>query len=643
MYLFELEKLSKENKNGFIRLIDETYSKQGLNEAIRLIKKSGICVNPYGTGKPKENALYKDVIKLLNDREPEAKQLKDFEAEINTINTLYKKFTDMYLSKTESSLPSDVHVTSYLIALELHLTELQKGMMRDLYYGNVNGLNNNQSDIYENIVQNTGVVLKYFLYKQYPFAGISKRIPKQSLRVAGEHFKNSEMKFLLDTIMELWNYFEADIQVDNNGEVTIKSIGEGALGKHISHLGFMDIRNAKMSRHGYEEYLFNTRYSNTNILPPHSYISSNEKTACDFIEEYFSTTDLSIEFNGISLAELTRAYSIAAQESEKFIRNRKTLRANFNEIALNDVCITKSKYKWINKFVEMGIRKSKAEEILNFMTFDATSNDILECPFIKMENDYVLIPTATYLTDFSRAILLNLSSRGINVSIKGNEFEKLIRQSVNNSNLRCVHLEKKDYECDAVFAIGTDLFFVETKHLSHPTSYREYIRNLDEIYDACVQLERIVNYYTQSTNIEEIKSLLNMDSVSHIHKMVVTNTSQGEKLKINGTHVVDDTYFVGYFERRSPQIVQIEGDTIIASPLFEEYYKGQVNAEQFIDLIEKSPLLQQKKRRIGYHTFNYSEQLGLKFDSYFVKVNTTINPELLSDEEMDKLNSIFNE
>lgn len=123
--------------------------------------------------------------------------------------------------------------------------------------------------------------------------------------------------------------------------------------------------------------------------------------------------------------------------------------------------------------------------------------------------------------------------------------------------------------------------------------------------------------------------------------MVVTNTSQGEKLKINGTYVVDDTYFIGYFERRSPQIVQIDGETVIASPLYEEYYNGQVNTEQFIDLIEKSPLLQQKKQRIGYHTFNYSEQLGLKFDSFFVKVNTTINPDLLSDEEMDKLNSIF--
>lgn len=641
MDFFKLEKLAEENKIEFQNVIFENYRKFGLEEAMILLKKSGICINPYGTGKPKDKVLFNEIVRTLNRDQPDSKQLQNFENEVNIINNLYKKFTLKYMNRIEASIPSGIHVSAYLIALEIFLTEFQQKMVNDLYQGKVNGLNNSSSDFYENIVQNTGLVLKYFIYKQHPFKGISERISKENILAAGEHFNSSQIRCSLDTMMELWNYFESEIREISVEQYLIKAVGNRALGKHISHMSFMDIRNAKMSRHGYEEFLFETVYTKTKVLPPFNYISSNERTACEFIEEYFSITDLNTEFNGILLAELLRAYSIVAIESEKFLRNRKVINFNFKEIALNDVCIAKSKYKWINKFVDVGIRRNKAETILNLMTFDSTSNDIFDCPFIKMGDDYVIIPSATYITDSSRAILLNLNSRKINVSIKGDEFEKLIRQSVINSKLRCIHLEKKDYECDAVFAIENDLFFVESKNLNHPTSYREYARNLDEIHEASTQLERIVEYYTATSNIDEIKNKLGIEQVDSVTKIVVTNSSQGDKIKINGTYVIDDTCFIGYFERRPPQIVEVEGEIVVTTPLFKEYYQGKISREQFLKLIEKSPIVEQNKRRVGYHTFDYSEQLGVKFNDYFVKVNTYVLPELLSEEELDELNRIY--
>jgi hypothetical protein len=639
--MYQLENILKNDKTKFKKLIVDTYKKLGIEEAIRIIKKSGISINPFGSGKPKDNVLFKEILEELYEFEQDNIYLKKFEEEVTTLNKLYKYFSSTYISKIESSLPNEMHVISYLISLEIFLIELQQNMFTNIISDRAYGLNNNAPDLYENIVQTTGLVLKYFLYKGYPFEGISRRVNRKYVLNAGEHFKCSEYRHLLDRILELWSYFETEVNVVDD-VIKIKAVGDNALAKNISHMSFMDIRNAKISRHSYEEFILKQTFQRTNILPPTNFLSLNEKAACEFINEYLFMNDLTIEFDGISLAEYVRAYSVVEMECKKFMKTRKRINVSFKDIALNDVCIAKTKNKWINNFVEAGIRKSSARKILNFMTFSDQSNDLFDCPFIRIGNDYVVVPSASFITDSSRAILLNLNSKEINISIKGNTFENIIRETVGNTGIKCINLDKKDYECDAVFALENDLFFVEAKNLNHPTTYRDYTRNLDEIQEACVQLERIVNYYTLDKNISHIKSILGINRIDSVNKIVLTNTSQGEKLKFNDTYVIDDTLFLGYFNRRSPQIVEIDGNIVISRTLFEEYYEGNINTKQFIGLIEKSPLVESNKRRIEYRTFNYIESLGVSLTDFSVKINSIVTPDFMSNRELEEFNNIYN-
>ncbi|MGE6576048.1 hypothetical protein ACQKFM_14125 [Paenibacillus xylanexedens] len=631
----------KLDKTKFIQTIKNYYEENGIDKTIQLVKKSGICINPYGTGRPREKNLYKDIIEFLKEQDQNSKVLTDFEQEVRHLNDLYKKFNIKYVSEIEGYLTSELHVCSYLIALEIFLTEFNAKTSHDLAIGKINGLNNNFSDIYENIVESTGLVLKYFLYKKYEFNGLSKRIPREFILCAGKHFNSSGIRNYLDTIVELWNYFDNEIEVVGSNQLNIKAMGEHAKGRHISHMMFMDIRNAKMSRQSLEQYIFEQKYTPSKTLPPEGYISKYEKSACEFIQEYFSFEDLNVEFNGIKLSELVRAYSLVAIECDKFIKHRKRISNDFIDISLNDICMGKSKQKWISKFINVGIRKDRVEKILDFMTFDINSNDLFDSPFIKIGNNYVVIPSASYITDSARAILLNLNSKGIDISKKGTEFEKGIREAVSYANVKCIHLEKKDYECDAVFSLGNDLFFIETKHLNHPTSYREYMRNLDDLNDACSQLDRIVGFYLEKENLIKIKNELGLEYINNVYKMVVTNTSQGQTLKVNDTLITDDTHFVGYFKRRPPQIVEISSGVVTTRSLFSEYYEGQVNTEQFINLIELSPLIEQNKKRVDRRIIDLSDQIGIKFEDYYIKINTIVTPEFLSHDEQKEFSSLY--
>ncbi|WP_155987838.1 hypothetical protein [Gorillibacterium massiliense] len=234
-----------------------------------------------------------------------------------------------------------------------------------------------------------------------------------------------------------------------------------------------------------------------------------------------------------------------------------------------------------------------------------------------------------------------MKSKKAEVNIKGELFEEQIRTTVQRAGIHVIHLEKKDYECDAVFSLNNDLFFVEAKHLNDPTSYREYMRNLEEIHDAVNQLNRIADYYEHEEKLEEIKIRLGIKSINCIYRIVVTNTSQGEKLKIEGVYAIDDIGFLGYLLRKPPRKHLMHKDSFHSTPILDEYYVGVPSSKQFIDFLENNPFIDHYKQRIEYVTYDYSEQLGLKFVDFGVKVNTIVSVDKLTPSELEELNQLF--
>ncbi len=620
-------------------LISNTYKNHNLDEVLKLIKMTGICVDFFGSGKPKNEKLFNKAMEtihsLISDKE-ETKKLKEFQTEIMIINSLYKKLIDDYVSPIEQQIPEDIHVAAYVIALELFLSN----DIKRLKYKSE--LNNNRADYFENVAESSGNVLQYLLkYKQFPLENSERKIDFEITKAAFSHIRSSEYREILDILREAWSYFEVDI--NQNSIITATSKGDRTMGKQISHMKFLDVRNAKQARHGYNKHQLygkGSTISKTRKLPPKDFISYNERMTCEFIEEYFSTRDLELKFLDISIAEFIRAYSIISIECELFMKKRK-LNSRYTQISINDVCVSKTKKKWIYLFVEWGLTHKNAEKIFDALVFDKHSKDLFDCPLLKVGEEYIVLPSIASITDPSRALLSNLKSKEVKINIKGELFEEQIRTTFQRAGIQFIHLEKKDYECDAVFSLNNDVFFVEAKHLNDPTSYREYMRNLNEIHDAMNQLNRIVDYYEKEENLESIQNRLGINSINSIFRIVVTNTSQGEKLKIEGVYAIDDIGFSGYLLRRPPRKHLMHKDSFYSTPVFNEYYEGVPNSKQFIDFLENNPFIDHYKQRIEYTTFDYTDQLGLKFVDFGVKVNTIVNVDKLTPSELDEFNQLF--
>lgn len=559
MDMYNLEK-KVNDAGGFLKIIIDAYNEDGISKALALVKKSGICVDFFGTGKPRKTKLFKMTIDELKKLESNTNNnIIKFEKEVILLNRLYKDFIENHLKEIEKLVPDEKHIISYLLALELFLSnDINK------LKGN-SGLNNNRSDIFENVTISAGSVLKYLInYRHFPLRSASEKVDVDFVRKASKHFESSAVKNILDILLELWSYFEVDIE--ESEFITATSKGDKALGKIISHMKFMDVRNAKMARYAHQQFIIYGKGStnvSTRKLPPLGYISYNERMACEFVEEYFSCNKLDIRFLDISISEFIRGYSIIANESEKFLKKRR-LQAKYNDMSIQDICITKTKRKWIYLFVEMGIPKNSAQKIFDLLVFDKTSNDLFDCPLVEIDEEYIVLPSISSVTDPSRALLSNLKNREVDIKIKGTLFEIQLRDTLSKAGIKSIQLNKPDYECDIVFAIENDIFFVESKHFNDPTSYREYRRNLDEIENACLQLDRIAEYYSREENLDAIKRKLELSSINSIYKIVVTNTSSGEKLQFNNTFVIDEVNFSGYFLRKPPLIHDTKKNIVIS-------------------------------------------------------------------------------
>ncbi|GGN98569.1 hypothetical protein [Saccharibacillus kuerlensis] len=630
MEIYKLERLTRREEE-FLKHIHDTIENLSLKAGLDELKKSGICIDIRGTGKPRDNKLYKKIIDDLKNPINQ-NEIENFQKEVEHLNNLYSTFTNVFLKKVDDSLSDELYAEAFLIALEHELSILYE---KKFGFG---GLNDNKADLIENITIFSGAVLKYMRYKKISFNKVTSKIERKYINNAKHHLIGVDLKNTLDTMLELWTYFEAELDTTSSFCVTAK--GKHALGKNITHMKFMDIRNAKISRFAYEKIHYPQKYEFTGVLPPQSFISMEEKMACEFIEEYFSTSDLSIKFNDISLAELVRAYSVVSLECRKFLESR-ILKAERSAYTVNEFCITRTKNKWIKKFVEHGLDKKAANKVFDFMKFDNSSEDLIDNPFIEFGKYYVVVPTACVETDPSRAIMNNFTNRNIGVNLKGTMFEKEISNSLNEVGIKCLPLRHPKYECDALFVIDDILFFVEAKHLRHPVTYKEYAHNLDKISDACKQLDRISAHYMLEENLVKIKEKLNVKNIKSFYKIVVVNTSQGEKLNFNGVQVTDATSFNGYFKRTPPRQIEIKGRNTYPRELFSEYYKGDINAEQFIDFLETAPTLDLYKKRITYQEFDEIESIGFKLIDFYPKINSFVNLDSLSEIELKEFNEVY--
>ncbi|EON73848.1 hypothetical protein [Lysinibacillus sphaericus] len=604
MQIRKLENIKGEN---LLKLIKDHCQQNETNRAIELLKKSGICINTFGGGRPNKNEIFKKAIEAINKQENSNVQLKRFIEEINILNTVYKDFNQNHMSTIEENVPANEHFGAYLIALELKLRSLHSELSEE------NG------NISENIIQSTGAILKYFNHKGFKINSSYFSFSKESIEQVKQHFKLASDHLLLSKITELWTYYDIPLQKTGDTYV-ISSIGNlMAQAKNVSHMTFMDKRIAKMTSDAYYDFITRHVYKNKAALPPNHYNSSNEKTSAEFLMRYLNIPDMNFFINNIPLNILLRAYTVLEQASKDFINEN----ALYSSNRLDEVCIILSKSQWRKKFEAAGIPYKYVKQLMEFMTFSKQSNDLFDCPFIEFEDKLLTVPSVNLNTDSSRAILLNASKNKVNLGDKGLTFEKVILDTLKSQGIKCISKKKHengtDYECDAIFSMGDTLYLVEIKNWNIPTTYKAYSYYLDDLNKTINQLNRIVDFYLRKDNFNEIQSELEVSNIKRIKKIILTNISVGMNSLNSDIYLIDDTMFRGYFTRTSPKKVETQNLNLTIHSNFEKFYNGEISDCQFNDFINIKPLLDYQIRRLEEYEFEPFADLGIKLKDYTFK------------------------
>lgn len=220
---------------------------------------------------------------------------------------------------------------------------------------------------------------------------------------------------------------------------------------------------------------------------------------------------------------------------------------------------------------------------MDTLTFNTKSKDLIDCPFIPIDGYLVSLPTIVSNASPSEAYLSNFSNLNLDISFKGNGFvkrflRKLTNLGIPNSNIY-VKENQDEYECDVVFAIEGDLYFVECKSFLQPQTPRAHYEFVDKMLDASIQLNRINDFYI--AHFDNVRKELNLSerwTPNSVHKLILCSAMIGEVNLLNDCFLIDNSILMRFLNRESPGIAW--GKIRVQSP--DENYTGEITAEKLI-------------------------------------------------------------
>ncbi|TKI50612.1 hypothetical protein [Lysinibacillus tabacifolii] len=618
MKIRDLEKYADKEPGKLIENIEKLLLRNNYELALNEIKKSGICISTFGTGKPKNKKLYEKLLELLKKNRVDEKLINKFNQEVEEINYLYKQFNKESMLPIEERIPDVYHVSAYLIALENYLRYLSNNLRSE-----------DTVNIFENTIQSTGDILKYLIYYKKLPINYSERVKKEYMDEAFKHFESAANHLVLTKILESWTYFDVEISSNSSMNFSLNIIDDYCRAKNITHLTFLDKRMSKMQSKMLHSIYNKTKFNENAVLAPDNFFSFNELIATEFLYDYFSTKNLNYKINEIPLKIYLRAYAVIESACIEFLNKKR----NLFEINLNSFCLVLSKSKWKKKFQNGGIPIKYLNKLINFLTFNNKSSDLFDTPFIEIEDKLLVIPSIGVGIDSARSTLLNAATREFNISFKGERFEQKILSTLKDVGLKCENIKKIEkmekeneiYECDAVFILDKTLFFVEIKNWPIPTTYREYALYIDEINKTHSQLIRISNYFTSEPNLKEIMNKFEVTEPLTVKRIILTNVPNGGACNFKDTIVTDDIEFIGYFKRRPPNEVNLNRGLVTLKPLIREYYSGPINSDQFIKFLEDKPFVKLQDTRINKKKYNINLGINIELNEFEFKNLEIIN------------------
>ncbi|MFJ8513828.1 hypothetical protein [Lysinibacillus xylanilyticus] len=627
---YELENLSQDPKK-FISFLVEFMKNHSVEDTLEVIRISGICFNIYNKG---QKEISKKVISNVKSfYKNDIVKIEEFVKAIGSINSIFEDFYILRSSKGLNQIPKEKEVISFILSLEILLgsiIEYINGHSLDrikqvypyvfsLFDGGKQHLIRAEKDmdrvlgIADSIAESAGSLLK-FMGGAKGDLGDLETMSLDHVKIAREHIELFDLWSTLLNLEQKWRFIGAKFNIHKR-KINIQPNDENILkAQEISKVRFISQRVKWFADFNLSDKtkLKNRINPNTKSLPPKYYLCEDEAYYCIAISEFLHTYDLDIKCLGVSLAEWIRAYIIIKLEAKKNLKDRFASKA-MKSLNLGNWTIVKKDSEWINLFVEKGISHSSAVKIMKSFKFTSSSKDLLDCPFVVHNDSLIVIPSVASHIDPSISLISLLTKRNVDISFKGTGLEEEILETLNKQNIYAKRLKQvhnsDTYECDAVFTLNNDLFFVELKAYGQPHTIKEYynfllktngeaenINSKEMERSATEQLNRIVDFYMSNINI--VKKELELEDnwmPNNIYKIIITTAKLGEIMYHNDCYIIDTSAFVSFLKRVPPGFR-------IGKKFFKPYhedFEGDITSAKLVNVLKNTPQIELGNIRVG--------------------------------------------
>ncbi|MEK3721962.1 hypothetical protein [Paenibacillus sp. FSL H8-0034] len=663
MYLVDFHRIEslKKNNTHFNAFVSQYIQNHEVDETIRLLKLAGIGIQEFREEeKIKNDQVYID---LIENHYGNVAQIENWKRECSIINILFNDLTLLRAAQGVDDVPIKRQLIGYLIVLEIflgsilaYLNGLNLQKIKETYPFVVSLIDVPKQKILpankditqlhrimDSIAENAGTLLKYF-FREGSKIDLNTTVNYEQIKVLREHASLIDKYDIISNLEEKWsmmgldiNAIEDTIEIKLNDEEANKVLAlSSARFQSQRRKWSLDFKNSDKS------ILESKIESNNSQLAPDGFISEAEAFYGISLGEFLSAKDLKMKLKNVEIREWLRAYSVIYREMDAVIAKRME-QCRVNPLLLKSWCSVKHKDEWIALFTDCGISVNSASIIIENLTFNRKSKDLLDRPFIPSGDLLIVIPSLALMIDPAMSTISNMASNTSDIALKGTGLERETLEKLRNANISCNQIKttvgKEIYECDVFFVLDDVLFFVECKAFGQPNNVRQIYELMlkikgpdEEIFpratndrSATEQLNRIADFYMENLNlISEKLGLKNDWKPRTVVRLILTTAMMGENVSTQGCYVIDNSTFSRFIKRDAPSMI-VGPYTVQGS---EENYEGEITFNKFMNVMTDSPQirilanrtnlswnqldLQNHKLKYNHHTVPAAEML--KFD-----------------------------
>ncbi|OCA97888.1 hypothetical protein [Clostridium beijerinckii] len=601
--------------------------KEKFDNFIDIMKSSGVLLNSFSGSNKYEKFINEVDLYIRNEKtniEIEKWELVRYTAEL-----LSKMSKKVYLSeefKKAQQINKDDELNLILVTIEIILRYI-----KNLMVGNPKGnreiekhfsikhmlkLNECKEEylqwgiMYENIVECGNVLLKDLLFfrreNEYSMIYEDKKYNIECIEHTMNHFTSVDKYNFLRNICEEFKF--SNLTAQKSSEDNVINFTNNDEFKESFEI-YMQRRKTQASQHEAEiiSYLPEikkkvkiNKYASG--MPPNFFVDEEEIFCFISLVELLFTDDLNVfgkvtegenKNLKINILDFMRAHSVLARICKTKIEKSGLTK---DEWSVADNCIVLKPQELKRKLRENGIKSEEHDDIIKLLTFKK-KKDLYDCPLIQVGEKYIMSPSLSSYNHRHLPIL----SRFNHFEFQGKAMENKLIDYCRKANMKAIskkiRKDNEEYQCDLIFVVENDVYICECKAWGDTGTIRGYYELFEKKVDACDQLDRISNFY--SNNFELCLRDLELPSdwrPKSINNILIISNMIGDVEKINGTIIIDYSSFVKFLKRDKAKLKIGKESREIIDGL--EVFDGVITASKMEKFLNSDVPIRLQKARV---------------------------------------------